>query len=123
MAVLKDPSSAPGSPMLVNNAESPIATRLLTALFDLKASVPMAILLKPVVLAWPARSPQLTLPVGACNSPTWILFTLNRKGWLSIFPINWVEGLIPLLPPRPQETPGAITCHEVAEAVPVLIIT
>jgi hypothetical protein len=72
---------------LLNNAESPIATMLLRVFF-FNASVPIAILLKPVETDWFARNPQAMFPFTGFNSPACMLFTRKRNGWLSVLPIN-----------------------------------
>jgi hypothetical protein len=120
-----DPIAVLESPLLLlNNAESPTATILRPSAFSFKASVPIAILLKPVMLACPARNPQKIFPVAGCNSPAGILFTLKRKGWLSVLPINWLTGLVPLLPVRFHALllPDATDCQLGAAAVPIFTI-
>src|SRR4030095_15641414 len=89
IAVLKEASSRPGLfSLLLNNAESPIATRLPALVFNFKASLPIAILLMPDMLDWTVRKPKNRFPVKGCNSPAGILFILKRNGLLSVVPRN-----------------------------------
>src|SRR5882724_7596741 len=69
--------------------------------------------------------PQLIFPFAGFNSPACKLFTLKRNAVLSVVPINWPAGLIPLFPVKlhASDVLPAIGCQLGVVGFPVFTIS
>src|SRR5690606_22628507 len=80
--------------------------------FEKSAFFPFAVLVDPVVLAFPAQYPQNVLSKVGSIRPAFSLFTRKFKGILSVVPIKAVpSSAVPALPSSPHPEEEAVS-HE-----------